>query len=69
VNDVLEANESNLKTVYNSFFLQIRKYMNLSDCQLLNEKCSLGISENDLKLAYGLCKMTVQNENQNGSNY
>ena len=69
VNDVLEANQDNLFKVYQSFFVQIRKYMNLSDCQLLDHRCQLGISEKEVQLAYGLSKMTVENENTKGSQY
>jgi hypothetical protein len=63
VNDVLEANLDNLKKIYASYITQVHKSMDLQDCiKLCTVDSPLQISEKDICFAYGMCKMTVVNE-------
>ena len=44
--------------------------MNFLDiCDLCTNKCDLGIMEKDLEFLYGMSKMTVPNEIENGESY
>ena len=60
VNDVLEANLSQLEFIYKGFTNQNKKWPELDDMMelcLKNSPC--GVSEMEVKFCFGMCKMTV----------
>ena len=64
VEDIFTCNLDNLREIYQSMFTQVKKVMDMKDCQFFClEKCKLGINEKDVTFCYGMSKMSVVNEN------
>lgn len=63
VNDILEANEKELKKIYQSFQTSVKKYMTIDDIlQMAVRDAQLNVPEKEVLFCYAMCKMTVTDE-------
>jgi hypothetical protein len=59
-NIVFEANLSYLKSIYDSFTNQNKKFLEINDLiQLCLQTSPCGVSEMDVRFCFGMCKMTI----------
>ena len=64
VHEVLNANESSLRKIYNSYNSPVHRMMSRDDVlDLFLKKADLGLLEKDVIYFYGMSKMTVAGEN------
>jgi len=70
VEDTFTCNLDNLREIYQSWFTQVKKNMDLKDCHhMCMVKCNLGVSEKEIQFCYGMSKMSVINEATSGNQY
>lgn len=63
VSDIFKANSDNLWEVYKVYFTQIKKYMEIQDCfYLCNRDTTIGATEKEVNLCFGMSKMTLTDE-------
>ena len=70
VNDLLEANQTNLEKIYNHYLTPNNKQLDLQSCiAMCTQDTSLDISEKDINFCFGYCQMTVLNEERQWKTY
>jgi len=68
VSDILNMNLDSLRKIYNYFVTPTKKYMTLNDA--MNLLCKFNdnvLSEFNVRYCFGMCKITVAEENEEGS--
>lgn len=68
VSDILNMNLDSLRKIYNYFVTPTKKYMTLNDA--MNLLCKFNdnvLSEFMVRYCFGMCKITVAEENEEGS--
>lgn len=70
VNDILDANSELIRLVYQKYYTLNKKFMTLDDAlDLFCSESQCYLSSKEALYCYGMCKMTIPNENDNAEKY
>ena len=70
VNDVFLANLDLIRTIYKTYWTNLRSFMNMADAlKFMMHDSHLQMQEKDSIYCYGMCKMSVNNEVENHKQY
>lgn len=70
MNDVLEANEKDLRKIYTHYHTSVKKYMNYDDAlSMCTREANLNVADKDVLFCFAMSKMMVTNEVSNYDKY
>lgn len=70
MNDILEANLSNLERIYKTYHTSVKKFIVYEDViDAIQKTCPLNVADVDIKLSFGMSKMVVSDEVKDYNKY